>query len=75
MTIIKGAALVLATIIYCRVTLVTLEAAQFLIAAPMSMLFLVLAYLGADLRVKSFTFDADDKKLSVNEGAANECKD
>jgi hypothetical protein len=76
MKILKGAALALATLLFCKVTLETLEAEQYLIASPMSMLFLVLAYLGADLKVKSFSFDADDKKISVNEneGGAGEPK-
>lgn len=74
MKILKGAALALATLLYCKVTLDTLTANQHLIAAPMAMLFLVLAYLGADLKVKSFSFDADDKKLTVNESADNDPK-
>jgi hypothetical protein len=75
MKILKGTALALATLLYCKVTLDTLAATQYLLAAPMAMLFLVLAYLGADLKVKSFSFDADDKKLSVNEGKENVTKE
>ena len=74
MKLLKGAALALATLLYYKVTLDTLAANQYLIAAPMAMLFLVLAYLGADLKVKSFSFDADDKKLTVNESTDNDPK-
>lgn len=74
MRLLKGAALALATLLYCKVTLNIVDANQYLIAAPMAMLFLILAYLGADLKVKSFSFDADDKKLSVNESAEHDSK-
>lgn len=67
MKLLKGAALILATLLYVKVSLDILSAKEFLIVAPMSMLFLVLAYLGADLKVKNFSFDADDKKLSINQ--------
>lgn len=63
--------LIIATALHARVTWAALEQNQLLIAAPLSLFFLVLAYLGADLKVKSFSFDADDRKLSVNEGADN----
>lgn len=67
MKILKGGALALATLMYVRVSLDILEAKQYLTASAMSMLFLVLAYLGADLKVKNFSIDADDHKLTVNE--------
>lgn len=67
MTVLKGAALALATLIYCKVILDMLAAKEFLVVAPMAALFLVLAYLGADLKVRNFSYDADDHKLRVNE--------